>query len=144
METPAQREGGAGGRRARRRRALSRGQWAVFRERFQIEETVQPPALIDAPPLAEPVGRLLRRLGMDDVLTREKLDSAWPAVVGAAVARHARPGPLQDGRLTVYVDSPVWLSELSRQHQKRIRGNLEREGIPVRELLFRIDPGERQ
>lgn len=138
-------QGGAtGGRRARRRRCMSRGQWAVFRERFQVDETVQPPVFTDASPLAGAVGQVLRRLGLNDVMLGERIETEWPAVVGAAVARHARPGPLQDGRLTVYVDSPVWLSELSRQHSKRILANLRQRSLAVRDLLFRIDPGERQ
>jgi hypothetical protein len=131
-------------RRARRRRAMSRGQWAVYRERFHVEGSVQPPAFVEAPPVAGVLGGVLRRLGLDGLALSDKIEAEWPRVVGAAVARHARPGPFQDGRLTIYVDSPVWLSELSRQHRQRILDNLKQQSIPVRDLLFRIDPGEHQ
>lgn len=131
-------------RRARRRRAMSRGQWAVYRERFQVEGAAQPPVSSEAAPVAGALGTVLRRLGLDGAALTDRIEAEWLRVVGPAVALHARPGPLQDGRLTIYVDSPVWLSELSRQHRQRILDNLKRQQVPVRDLLFRIDPGEHQ
>ena len=41
-----------------------------------------------------------------------RVQGAWPAVVGAAVAPHATPVSLRDGTLTVACDSAVWAQEV--------------------------------
>jgi len=63
-------------------------------------------------PLTDGLDRVLRGLGAPpvDVLTR--IFAAWPELVGDAVADAARPVRLDDGRLVVAVDDPVWASQL--------------------------------
>ena len=41
-----------------------------------------------------------------------RVQGAWPAVAGAAVAPHATPTSLRDGTLTVACDSAVWAQEV--------------------------------
>jgi len=36
----------------------------------------------------------------------------WDEVVGPAIARHAQPSWIQEGRLRVKVSDPIWLQEL--------------------------------
>lgn len=38
--------------------------------------------------------------------------SAWPEIVGPAVAAHAEPTSLRDGVLRVRADSPAWATEI--------------------------------
>ena len=42
-----------------------------------------------------------------------KLLAAWDGTVGAGIAKHALPESIKSGRLTVIVDSPVWMHQLS-------------------------------
>lgn len=65
----------------------------------------------------------------------------WLEVVGPAVARHTRPGRMLAGRLVVYVDNSVWLSELARVHRRRMLSNLQaRFGKRIRSLALQLDP----
>ncbi len=42
-----------------------------------------------------------------------KLLAAWDKTVGAGIAKHALPESIKGGILTVTVDSPVWMHQLS-------------------------------
>lgn len=42
-----------------------------------------------------------------------KLLSVWDGTVGAGIAKHALPESVKGGILTVIVDSPVWMHQLS-------------------------------
>jgi hypothetical protein len=42
-----------------------------------------------------------------------KLLSVWDGTVGTGIAKHALPESIKGGRLTVIVDSPVWMHQLS-------------------------------
>ncbi|MBF0212721.1 MAG: DUF721 domain-containing protein [Magnetococcales bacterium] len=72
------------------------------------EESVLPPG-----PMSDLIRSVAGRLldhpsGKGSRLTRE-----WRLVVGGVLAAHSEPVRLQNGVLTVRVDSPVWMSELS-------------------------------
>ncbi len=101
-----------------------------------------------------PVGEILkdvlksRGLGSGDLLFR--IQRNWASAVGEKIAQHACPHMLRDGRLTISVDSPAWMSELSMLSPQIIekinsglndgatgnRGNPP--GDAVRELKFRL------
>ena len=42
-----------------------------------------------------------------------KLSAKWEEAVGAAIAAHAAPESIKGGKLTLVVDSPVWMNQLS-------------------------------
>jgi predicted nucleic acid-binding Zn ribbon protein len=66
----------------------------------------------------------------------------WEAVVGPAIARHARPERLRRGVLVVAVDGPEWMQELQflkRDLQARLN---ERLGRPVvRQIYLSVTTG---
>jgi predicted nucleic acid-binding Zn ribbon protein len=64
-------------------------------------------------PVGSVLGRVLRncRVTQKDVEAL-KIFSLWPEVVGESVARHARPVRVNNQRLFVEVDDPVWLAQL--------------------------------
>jgi hypothetical protein len=95
-------------------RKYNRGRWAVERERDHILEYEPPKAFTDAAPLSAPLQGVMKKLGLDIQHRLQELTVKWPDIAGPDVAQHTRPGRLEKGRLTVYVDSSVWLSELSR------------------------------
>jgi predicted nucleic acid-binding Zn ribbon protein len=85
--------------------------------------------------------KLLPKLGLDQQVKQSQLVADWPQVVGDAVARHAKPVALRDGVLTLAVDHPVWLSELSRYQKplllRKVRAHLGAKA--VRDIMFRVE-----
>jgi predicted nucleic acid-binding Zn ribbon protein len=76
-----------------------------------------------------------RGLGSGDALAQ--LRGKWAAAVGAKVAQHASPQMIRDGRLTLTVDSPAWMSQLNMLSPQIIEKiNSVLEGGAVKELKF--------
>ena len=96
----------------------------------------------DAVPIQDVVTRIMKTLGADADLWTQRLADAWTDVAGQDVARHSRPGLLENGVLTVYVDSSVWLSEISRYGRNALLDNLRRRfsRARIREIRVRLDP----
>lgn len=119
-----------------------RGRWQVERERGQIADFTPPAPDRPARVLAEGVAAVLRSLQPQGQGWLATLAAEWPALVGADVARHTRPGGIERRTLLVYVDSSVWLSELQRFGQKRLLDNVRKRFAEARvdALRLRIDP----
>lgn len=70
------------------------------------------------PPMkqAQAVGSLLQEVlgeqGLGDKLSRYQAWLVWDQLVGAQIARRARPLRLRQGVLEVQVDHPVWMQQL--------------------------------
>lgn len=70
---------------------------------------------------------------------RSRVVDAWLRVAGPEVARHSMGAALREGELLVYVDGPVWATELSAMAEG-FRAALEEEvgkGL-VRSLRFTV------
>ena len=61
--------------------------------------------------IGDVLGPTLERLGPKNLMTEAKLRKVWPAVVGDAMAVHARPGRLRGSTLHVFVSSDTWATE---------------------------------
>ena len=109
-----------------RGRAYSRGKWQVERERCQIGDRV--PSVGDAEPvsIADTMAGVMKRLGLENTHWLTVLENEWQTLVGETVARHARPGRMERKKLTVFVDSSVWLNELLRYGRKQMLANLQK------------------
>lgn len=82
---------------------------------------------------------LLGRLDRGGNLERARAVGAWREVAGAEVAAHAIGAAMRRGELLVYVDSPVWASELSalaEQYRTAINTTVGKE--LVRSLRFTV------
>lgn len=66
--------------------------------------------------LAGIMGRLDRKSG--GALTQLKVMKAWQVVAGERVLEHTTGAHLRAGELVVFVDSPVWATELSALSEK--------------------------
>ena len=66
-----------------------------------------PPRLRD---LLEPAAR---SAGLEAGAVVGRVWSRWTRIVGPQLARHVRPSSLRDGVLRVWVDSPVWATEIA-------------------------------
>jgi hypothetical protein len=63
--------------------------------------------------LSVTLGKLLAARGMQGCLQEYRVGRAWRGAVGTVIARHAQPASIRRGRLTVIVDSPAWMQQLS-------------------------------
>lgn len=59
------------------------------------------------------LGGILARHNIRKIGALANIAADWRAVCGDAVARHCAPADLRDGVLSIVVDSPVWMQQLS-------------------------------
>lgn len=74
--------------------------------------------------------RLLGRLDKGGHMERARAVAVWRSVAGEEVARHALGSAMRADELIVYVDSPVWASELSalsEQYREAVNRELGQE-----------------
>jgi len=126
-----------------KRQRYHAGRWAVQRERFRIAAREPPAPVQEARSIGQVLSGLLDRMGVERDDRLGTIEQEWATLVGAGIAAHTRPGRLSRGCLTVYVDSPVWMQELSGPPSILMREKAqERFGSDaVRELRLQIDPG---
>ena len=62
--------------------------------------------------VADSLDRLATSLGVPSAGVLASLFSAWPELVGDAVAGHSQPRSLRNGVLVVAVDEPAWATQL--------------------------------
>ena len=81
---------------------------------------------------AEPIGKILadvlRDLGLSKKLSEQRAVAEWSDIVGRRVAEHARALRVDNGRLFVEVDSPVWSQELTLMKRNILRQINDRIG----------------
>lgn len=63
--------------------------------------------------LSNTLRKVLANRGMSRGLGLYRVAARWEEAVGAVIAGHARPAFLKSGKLSVLVDSPVWMQQLS-------------------------------
>lgn len=71
------------------------------------------PALRGAGRVGEAARRVLKRLDRGGNMERARAVAAWREVAGEEVAAHAMGFAMRGSELLVYVDSPVWATELA-------------------------------
>jgi predicted nucleic acid-binding Zn ribbon protein len=81
---------------------------------------------------AQPIGRILadvvRDLGLAKKMSEQRAVIEWPEIVGHRVAEHSRAVRVDNGRLLVEVDSPVWSQELTLMKRSILRRINDRIG----------------
>ena len=117
-----------------------RGQWLVERERHQIGLPAPPRPLDDAAEIRPAIEALMKKFGTASVTWLNELEQDWPGLVGETVAKHTRPGHLQETTLTVYVDSAAWLAELSRFGQREMLNKIQAKYDKTRIRSVRLQP----
>ena len=128
-----------------RKSPLSKEQWKVQQERFHLNGDHPIPTEDHTTSIKEPLGKLVKSLGINLESTQHNLMEHWETITGPMLCRHIRPGPLENGGLTVYCTSSVMLAELSRFQGKTLLANIQKQvGVKeVRKLYFQIDPDTR-
>lgn len=125
-----------------RKRRYSRSRWELTRERLHIRDSAPPAGEMELHRLGEAIPGLMKKLGMEEAHWIGTLSEEWASLMGSAVAAHTRPGELSNKRLTVYVDSSVWLYELTQTGRTSMLENLDRRygAGKIRDIRFQLDP----
>lgn len=125
-----------------RKRRRGAGKWQVERERHQLAQPEPYMSFRDASPIGAMVPRIMKKIGLADQHWLEELAAEWAGLVGEAVAKHTRPGRFQAKELTVFVDSSVWLNELSRYGRKEMLAKLEQRfgDRDIKSVNLKLDP----
>jgi len=63
--------------------------------------------------LSYTLGSMLKARGLGSRLSEYRVFGQWEQSVGTAIARHAQPQALRGKKLTLIVDSPAWMQQLS-------------------------------
>jgi len=91
------------------------------------------------PKFSVTLGRILKAHGMQSRLYEYRIFSEWDRIVGPAIGRHARPVALRGNKLTLVVDSPAWMQQLSLMKPEirdKLNHGLGRES--VREITLKL------
>lgn len=94
---------------------------------------------------------VLKKLQRENPSLARKMEEAqvlqaWNAVVGSTIAKHARPVAVENAKIIVEVDHPVWKSELQyRKSQiiEKLNRSVENLKYPIDDLYLR-DPRARE
>lgn len=126
-----------------RKTKFNAGAWRVQQERAQIDIDSPPPL----PPfvvgtLGQAIPELMKELGTADLYLRDEIVREWAGMLGPALAKNTRPGPVERGSLTVFVTNSMWLSELKRYSAKLLMQKLQNKfgADRIRSLRIQLDP----
>ncbi|WP_201774634.1 DUF721 domain-containing protein [Kiritimatiella glycovorans] len=128
-----------------RRRSYRPDYWRMQRERLRISAPRPPEPLRHTKRVDEVLAPVLGGMGLEDAFRVSRLHEDWAEIAGRPVADHTRPGRLEGDRLVVYVDHPMWMSELSRFGKGPLLEKVRRyvNDGSVQDLVLKIDPGRR-
>jgi predicted nucleic acid-binding Zn ribbon protein len=84
--------------------------------------------------------KAFNRLGLADRLQESTLQEAWPNLLGPSLATHCRPGVVRRGKLTVYVDHPAWLHQITMVHKTNILQAVQKHfaHLKIQEIALKI------
>jgi hypothetical protein len=97
-------------------------------------------------PLFDPGDPLLKRL-IDRQKKLQPIRDLWPQTVGETAANHSQPVNLEEGVLTVWVDSSLWATKLrhlgpSIVAKLNLRQSESRAGTRLSAISIRVSPSE--
>ena len=96
-------------------------------------------------PVSKIVGRVLSDGKLRGFTQMAMLWARWRELVGSDVAEHCFPEKIDDGKLYVKVDSPVWHQQLDLLKDE-IKGKMDQklEASGVEKIIFRLGVGDAQ
>jgi hypothetical protein len=117
----------------------------IERERCCIDAGTPPPVPVVCANMETGVKDFLRSLGLRELAWTHELVEQWVEVVGTQMAGHTRPGRMNGDKLVVYVDSSVWLHELSRYGLKSMLAKVQQHcgDKRVKGIVLQLDPDRR-
>ena len=92
-----------------------------------------------ATPIKDVLKTVFEKLESGKTYTREDIEARWEKLVGEAGLKHSRPVVFKKNVLTVYVDTSVWMQELSMQKRKILKGLQKELGKDkISDIVFKI------
>lgn len=88
-------------------------------------------------PLSDGLDQVVRSLRGAGAQATYTLFGRWQAVVGDAIAAHAKPVKIEAGRLLVHVDEPGWATQL-RYLEDDLVQRLTAAGVEVTSIDLRV------
>lgn len=89
--------------------------------------------------LSDALDGYLKRIDKGGGLAQARIVEAWPEFVGPDIARHTAGLHVREGELVVYVDSPVWATELTAMSSRLLEGlNASLGKASVRSIRFTV------
>src|SRR5437868_9718869 len=80
-----------------------------------------PPSAPDSPlNLHQVFEKAFARIGLKTRLQESNLNDAWRELIGPTLASHCHPQGVKRGMLTILVDHPAWLHQISLVHKRNI------------------------
>jgi hypothetical protein len=89
--------------------------------------------------LSRTLGSILKARGLGSRLDEYRVFGQWEKSVGPVIARHAQPQIVRGKKLTLIVDSPAWMQQLSLlkpQIVEKVNRNLGKETI--KDIMLRL------
>lgn len=122
---------------------FDKSKWTIEKERFRLTDPVPPHPETDLS-LRPAIARLFAKLDSQTGSSIHKIQTKWKMIAGGTVAGHSCPGRLAGNVLYVYVDSSVWLAEISRFHSENILRKIQGEigSGAVKGVRFQVNPTE--
>ena len=75
-----------------------------------------------AAPIGEVIKVVFTKIEKDKTTSEDTMNRVWKGLVGEAAFKHSRPNALRKGVLTVYVDTPAWLHDLTIKKRGILKG----------------------
>ncbi len=120
--------------------------WQVDCERFNLPNE-EPPAEESDVAVHDIVKEIFKRI---DVRRQpsllEQIKANWAELAGPGACTHARPGYLDRQILVIFVDSSVWLDELTRYARAGMLARMQKcFGVEaIKDLRLKADPEDRR
>ena len=89
--------------------------------------------------LSVTLGRILKARGLENRLSEYHVLVQWEKAAGEVIVRHARPQSVRGRKLTLIVDSPAWMQQLSLLKPEiimKVNASLGRDAI--REIVLKL------
>jgi len=89
--------------------------------------------------LSHTLGSMLKARGLGSRLDEYRVFGQWEKSVGPVIARHAQPQTVRGKKLTLVVDSPAWMQQLSLlkpQIVEKVNRTLGKETI--KDIMLRL------
>lgn len=110
------------------------------REPADIEAFMKRSKLPQPVPARSVLETIVNRLGLRAGLSRHRIISLWPRIVGPGVARHTRATEVRGSVICVEVDSSVWMNELAAIKStllEKVNALLDEGAAPITDIRFR-------
>ena len=89
--------------------------------------------------LAVTLAKMLKAQGLEGRLQEYRVFGQWEKAVGKVIARHAQPCSLRGKKMTLVVDSPAWMQQLSLLKPEIVdKVNRRLEHNAIRDIMLKL------